>query len=101
MIYVYLLECAGYSAALATIRTANEGRSWMTKISNQNFNIVEMKFNPTAVDAATGGFSGVTVRVHLFGKDLSFTVKQPINPYLANIAGPIIAKQALGLFKFA
>lgn len=95
------VECPGYSAALTRIRAANSDRSWMTKVANQQFNIIEMKFNPTAVDPATGGFKDVQVKVHLFGKDLSFTVNQPVNPYLPHIAGPVIAQMALGLFKSA
>lgn len=70
----------------------------MTKITDQNYNIVEMKFNPAAIDS-TGAFRGITARVQIFGKEVSFTVNQAINPYIPNIAGPIVAQQALNLFK--
>lgn len=70
----------------------------MTGIQKQNYDIVKMSFNP-ALMSGTGGFKNVMVSVNLFGKDLQFTLREDINPYIPTAAGPIIARQALEEYK--
>lgn len=94
---LFLAGCDGYKAAVDAVKTANAARSWMAKISNQQYNIVEMKFNPAAIDS-TGLFTGVTTKVQIFGKEFTFAINQAINPYVPGITGPIVAQQALDLF---
>lgn len=60
-----------------------------------------MSFNPALMDPTTGGFKGVQAQVYLFGKTFDITVPQAINPYIPTVAGPVIAKIAVDLFKNA
>jgi len=60
-----------------------------------------MTYNPALFDPATGGFTGVQVRAHLFGFTLDLTIAQPINPYVPEVAGPVIATAAINAFKLA
>lgn len=57
-----------------------------------------MSFNPANMDGS-GGFRDVSVTVNLFGKQLQFTTSQAINPYIPNVAGSVVAKDALAAFK--
>ena len=66
----------------------------MTTIQQQNYDITKMSFNPASM-SGNGGFNNVVVSVNLFGKSLQFTMKEPINPYIPNTAGPAIARRAL------
>ena len=86
--------CPGYKAATAAISAANNQRKWLTTIQKQNYDIVKMTFNPAAI-TGSGGFSNVVVTVNLFGKDLQFTLREAINPYIPTTAGPLIARRAL------
>lgn len=90
--------CPGFKAATDEIKAANVQRKWMTGIQKQNFDITKISYNPAAF-APTGGFRGVAVSVNLFGRDLHFTVQEPINPYVPTSAGPAIALQALEEYK--
>lgn len=92
------LDCPGYKAAADRIKSANAARKWITDIKQQNYDVLKMSFNPANMDG-TGGFRDISVTVNLFGTQLQFTASQPINPYIPNVAGAVVAKDALAAFK--
>lgn len=92
------LGCPGYKAATDNIKSANAARKWITGIQKQNYDVLKMSFNPANM-AGNGGFKDVAVSVNLFGKDLQFTASSPINPYIPNVAGSVIARDALAAYK--
>jgi len=91
-------SCPGYKAATDNIKAANAARKWITGIQKQNYDVLKMSFNPANM-AGNGGFKDVAVSVNLFGKDLQFTASSPINPYIPNVAGSVIARDALAAYK--
>ena len=95
---LFVLGCPGYKAATQRIKSANAARKWITSIQKQNYDILKMSFNPANMDGS-GGFRDISVSVNLFGKDLQFTASQPINPYIPNVAGGIVARDALAAYK--